>query len=88
MQAERGVRVAVATQVGDGRAVAGGDERGDEVPPGAAEVTHAGDQDDEGAVGRTVDGVRDPALRPVEELDVVRHDQKANAISQLWQEVG
>ena len=85
--AERGVRVAVAAQVEHGDAVAGVGERAGELAPGAAQVSHAGDEDDERAVRGPVDRVGDPPLGALQVLDGC-HERKANAISQRRQPLG
>ena len=63
---ERGVGVAVAAQVHGGDAVAGLDERADELAPGAAQVPHAGDEDDERTVRGAVERVGDASLGAVQ----------------------
>jgi len=57
----------VATEVGDGDAEPGIDEGCDDVAPGAAQIAHSGDRDDQRAVPR--DGVGDATLRAGEEAD-------------------
>ena len=85
---EGGVAVAVPAQVEHRDPEAGVRERTDELVPGAAEVAHAGNGDDQRAVAR--DGVGEPALRPGQEPDIVAglasvHSLTANCTSQRCQ---
>ena len=82
---EGGVGVAVAAQVHDGDAVAGLDERAGELAPGAAQVPHAGDEDDERTGRGAVERVGDAPLGAAE---VLCHGTKANGISQRRQPLG